>query len=69
MKLIDLILNAQCLLEQINEHPDYQALVAKGFTPDASLGDAKTALTCLAWEVEPPVMQIDIISLEVADHE
>ncbi|HIK04587.1 MAG TPA: hypothetical protein IGS40_07730 [Trichormus sp. M33_DOE_039] len=51
MKLIDLIANAQSLIEQISEHPDYKTLLAKGFSPDATLGDAQTALTSLALEV------------------
>lgn len=51
MKLIDLITNAQSLIEQISKHPDYQAIAAQGFTPDATLGDAQTALTSLALEV------------------
>ncbi|WP_414546082.1 hypothetical protein [Nostoc sp. CCY0012] len=49
--LIDLITDVQSLIEQISEHPDYKALIEKGFTPDANLGDAKTAFTSLQWEV------------------
>lgn len=51
MRLIDLITNAQSLLDQINQHPDYKTLLDKGFIPDATLGDAQTALTSLALEV------------------
>jgi hypothetical protein len=67
MTLIDLILNAQSLLDQISEHPDYQALVAQGFTPDATLGDAQAALTSLEWEVEPPAMVIELVYQEVGE--
>jgi hypothetical protein len=60
MELIELVNYAQSLLSQISNHPDYQALMEKGFTPDATLGDAKTFFTCLEWEISSPSMVVEI---------
>lgn len=49
--LSELITNAQSLINEISEHPDYQSLLAKGYEPDLTLNDAQTALTYLFGEV------------------
>ncbi|MBD2341647.1 hypothetical protein H6G64_32415 [Calothrix sp. FACHB-156] len=50
--LTELINHCQQLLKQINQHPDYKNLIAKGHAPDLTLGDAQTALTYLNWQIE-----------------
>ncbi|MEH2377310.1 MAG: hypothetical protein V7K27_00130 [Nostoc sp.] len=50
--LIKLINEAARLMDEIAIHPDYKLLVAKGYLPDLTLGDAQTALDYLRCEVE-----------------
>ena len=49
--LSELIAQAQQIIAQITQHPDYKALEAKGYQPDLNIYDASTALTYLHWEV------------------
>ncbi|MBH8575746.1 hypothetical protein I8752_22615 [Nostocaceae cyanobacterium CENA369] len=58
--LAQLITNTQSLIEEIIQHPDYQKLLENDYTPDVTIGDAKTALINLAWEVEPPAATIEL---------
>lgn len=67
--LTELITQASLLISEIDEHPDYQALQAKGYQPDLSIADAQTALVYLIWEVEPPSISVpQIFEIEV-NHE
>ncbi|PHJ56162.1 hypothetical protein VF14_36685 [Nostoc linckia z18] len=52
--LAELIIESSLLLNQIDEHPDYKALLNKGYHPDLNLGDAQTALAYLLRELDPP---------------
>ncbi len=56
--LVKLINNALVLTDEIAQHPDYKLLVAKGYYPDLTLGDAQTALDYLRCEVEPPIITV-----------
>ncbi|BBD63538.1 hypothetical protein NIES2109_64130 (plasmid) [Nostoc sp. HK-01] len=59
--LPDLITHCQQQLIEITQHPDYQNLIAKGYHPDLTIGDAQTALTYLIDALEPTliVLQLD----------
>ncbi|MEH2342545.1 MAG: hypothetical protein V7K22_12970 [Nostoc sp.] len=50
--LSELITEAVKLMDEIAVHPDYKQLIAKGYYPDLTLGDAQTALDYLISEVE-----------------
>ncbi|MEH2422492.1 MAG: hypothetical protein V7K48_16720 [Nostoc sp.] len=66
--LIKLINDASLLLDEIAEHPDYKLLVAKGYYPDLTLGDAQTALDYLCCEADPPVIAVpEIPEVEVRE--
>lgn len=67
--LAELIIESSLLLNEISEHPDYKALLDKGYQPDLNLGDAQTALAYLLCEVEPPsISPAEIFEIEV-NHE
>ncbi|MEH2137142.1 hypothetical protein [Nostoc sp.] len=64
--LIKLINQATQLMDEIAIHPDYKLLVAKGYYPDLTLGDAQTALDYLSCEVDPPTLTVpEIPEIEV----
>ena len=60
-ELSNLIDQSLALLNQIQKHPDFQALE---YHPDVTLGDAQQALIELHWETLPPDQPIKIFSLE-----
>ncbi|BAY15718.1 hypothetical protein NIES21_15370 [Anabaenopsis circularis NIES-21] len=67
--LSQLITETSQLLTEICDHPDYQALLNEGHSPDLTMGDACTALVYLSWEVDPlATVAGDIPSGEVSDH-
>ncbi|MEH1807798.1 hypothetical protein [Nostoc sp.] len=59
--LTELITQAAQLMDEIAVHPDYKLLVAKGYYPDLTLGDAQTALDYLISEVnQGPVSEVEV---------
>jgi hypothetical protein len=52
--LSELITEASLVISEISDHPDYQALVNEGYSPDLNIADATTALVYLSWVVDPP---------------
>ncbi|MDZ8135141.1 MAG: hypothetical protein RM049_07530 [Nostoc sp. DedQUE04] len=64
--LSELIVEASLLISEISNHPDYQALIEKGYYPDLTVGDAFTALAYLTSEIDPPVITVpEIPEIEV----
>ena len=59
--LPELINQAQQLLTQIHQHPQYKAIE---YHPDLSIGDAIQALNELRFEVLPSLEPLQIFSLE-----
>ncbi|MEH1829519.1 MAG: hypothetical protein V7L22_29985 [Nostoc sp.] len=52
--LSELITGASLLISEISDHPDYQALLDRGYSADLNIADASTALVYLSWVVDPP---------------
>lgn len=52
--LSQLITEASLIISEISNHPDYQALLEEGYTPDLNIADCSTALVYLSWVVDPP---------------
>ena len=50
--LCQLLEQAEVLVTQIAEHPEYKQLLNEGYQPDLNIADAQTALTYLQWELE-----------------
>ncbi|MEH2123083.1 hypothetical protein [Nostoc sp.] len=64
--LSELVAEASLLISEIYLHPDYQALIEKGYYPDLTVGDAFTALAYLTSEIDPPVIAVpEIPEIEV----
>ncbi|MEH1971096.1 hypothetical protein [Nostoc sp.] len=64
--LSELITEASLLIGEISVHPDYEALIEKGYYPDLTVGDAYTALVYLNCEIEPPSIKVpEIPEIEV----
>ncbi len=64
--LSELIVESSLLISEISNHPDYQALIEKGYYPDLTVGDAQTALAYLISEIDPPVITVaEIPEIEV----
>jgi hypothetical protein len=64
--LSELIVEASLLIAEISVHPDYEALIKKGYYPDLTVGDAYTALAYLSSEIDPPVITVaEIPEVEV----
>ncbi|MBH8577080.1 hypothetical protein I8752_29680 [Nostocaceae cyanobacterium CENA369] len=59
--LPDLIAQAQQLLTQIRQHPQFQAL---DYHPDLSIGDAIQALNELSFSALPSSEPLQVFSLE-----
>lgn len=64
--LSQLTVEASLLISEISNHPDYEALIEKGYYPDLTVGDAYTALAYLISEIEPPLITVpEIPEVEV----
>ncbi len=50
--LYQLLEQAQTLVHEITEHPEYQKLLNRGYSPDLNIADAQTALVYLQWELD-----------------
>ncbi|MBD2683266.1 hypothetical protein H6H03_38000 [Nostoc paludosum FACHB-159] len=50
--LYQLVEQAQTLVHEIAEHPEYQKLLNRGYSPDLNIADAQTALVYLQWELD-----------------
>ena len=62
--LPELIFQAQQLLTQIRQHPQFQAL---DYHPDLSIGDAIQALNELSFSALPSQQALQVFSLEGFD--
>jgi hypothetical protein len=60
-ELSTLINQSLALIDQIQKHPDFQAVE---YSPDLTLGDAQQALLELRWETLPQSEPIKTFSLE-----
>ncbi|MEH2309326.1 hypothetical protein [Nostoc sp.] len=61
--LSELITEASLLIGEISVHPDYEALIEKGYYPDLTVGDAYTALVYLSCEIDPPPIKVPEIEV------
>ena len=69
ISLSELIDEVSLLINEITEHPEYLALVDKGYYPDLDLGDAHTALAYLFCTIKPPVITDHKISEVEVTHD
>jgi hypothetical protein len=63
--LIELVNQAQSIIHQIRQHPNFKHL---DYYPDLTIGDASQALGYLQWELQAqPESHIEPTKLEVRD--